>query len=196
MHGKMRAMRVVNHVFKHAHHRSAFAVIQMHCFRQIRFVTHEHRMRMAGVRVAQFAAVEIGDDVGSCREHRNVRLAQNALQRAIEPSEKFAGIVAHDAQFLDERAQNRRDQRGANAVSHHVANEHACHRVGEVEDVEKVAADRSGGGVDMREMKCALLGIRSVREMRIFLWFTRLPADLHHWFRLSLPLFFCTNNLN
>ena len=117
---------------------------------------------MARICPAEGSARRIDHDIRRARKERRARLMQDRAEALIQLGEKFPRRRRLHAQFLDEPAHDRRDQRGAHAVSHHIANQHARLRVREREHVEEIAAELGAREVAMAEPQRAALrwGVR------------------------------------
>ena len=157
-------MRGIDAVLEHAERRSRLAVRER--FDGPRSAAQMQRTRVTGIGVRQRAGREIRDEIKRGREKRAVRSPQNGEQRCIHLRQKFAGPIRELVELLDQRPLNRRHQRRAHPMTHHVADEDAGARVRKRDDVKEIAAERHRRKVAADETQRALVAARRVRKGR------------------------------
>ena len=118
------------------------------------------RLGMAGVGVPQGARPPVGYQVDGRGEHRRAGVLENGVQVGVKLAEKLSGIRGHRLEFLRQRADHGRDQRRADAVPGHVADEHAGFVLGKRGDGEEIAAHSARRKITVRELKGARGGRR------------------------------------
>ena len=106
---------------------------------------------MTSIRKAHFPVRQIDNQIHSRREHRFLGLRQDHVQTVIDRAEKLPRISGVRNELIEQPAQNRRHQRRAHSVPHHIANKRARERIADRENVEEIAADRCRRKVTMRE---------------------------------------------
>ncbi len=94
-----------------------------------RGAAHQQRLRMAGVGEAHDAGLPVGHEIKRGGEHRGAGGFEDAAQIGIELAQKHARVGRERFQFLHQRSNHGGDERGADAVAGHVANEYGGLRV-------------------------------------------------------------------
>jgi hypothetical protein len=100
----------------------------------------EQWLGMPGVGKTHFAGPPVGHQIKCLGEHWRTGAFKDAAQIGIEFAQKISRLARQWLQFLRQRADHGGDQRGADPVAGHVANEDGSFRVRKRVDVEKIAA--------------------------------------------------------
>jgi hypothetical protein len=130
---------------------------------------NDEGLGMAGVGVVDLARFQIDNHVEGGGEKGRAGLLEDGADVGIDAREELAGIGGDGMKFFDEGANHRRNQGGADAVAHDVANEEARFLFGNAEDVEEVAADLAGGVITVAELEEAFFRGNAERETRVAL---------------------------
>src|SRR5438477_4476162 len=105
---------------------------------------HSHRAGMTRAGAKQLSAAHIGHHVKGRRQEWFSGSTKNSAKTAVNLGQESAGVRRHRHQLLDEPAHDRRHERRAHSVPHHIANEYAGRSVTHREPVKKIASDSRG----------------------------------------------------
>jgi hypothetical protein len=133
---------VVLCVIKDPEHRVGLRSVKRKRLSASQCTVHPERNRMSRICITKFASGNVGQKVACRYKHRQTGLFQNVGNAPVQFLKESRRFGRAGAQILHERSLDRCNERRAHAMSHHVANNHSRDTVGDLKDLEKIAADR------------------------------------------------------
>ena len=121
------------------------------------------RSRVTGAAVSQSVARGVDHAEKRRGKNRLSRTFEHRRKAAVDFSQDMRGIFGAFAEFAHDAADQSGEQSGPNAMSHHIADEHAAFGVGKLGDVEEISTERGRRNVAIRETQRTGFG-RECRE--------------------------------